>query len=72
MNYKINDQKVQEVVELKDLGIIIDNRLTFNKHTEKIALQAYKVLELITTAAKDFSNASTLVKLFTTLVVAMY
>ncbi|CAG5084197.1 Protein of unknown function [Cotesia congregata] len=36
-----------KVSDVKDLGILIDNKLTFEKHIDKISLQAFKVNSLV-------------------------
>lgn len=68
MNYTLNDQVLHEVSDIKDLGIIIDNKLVFSKHVEKITLQAFKVLGLITRTCRDFSSAMSIVTLYSALV----
>lgn len=40
--YFLGDQRVQEVSGIKDLGIVVDNKLTFAKHVDKVTLQAFK------------------------------
>ncbi|CAD6222047.1 GSCOCG00005308001-RA-CDS, partial [Cotesia congregata] len=54
--------------DVKDLGILIDNKLTFEKHIDKISLQAFKVLELITRTGRDFLNPYSLLSLYRSLV----
>ena len=39
--------KLEESTEEKDLGVIIDNKLTFRKHCEKIATTANKLLGIL-------------------------
>lgn len=67
-DYKLNNQQIQEVEEIKDLGITIDNKLTFNKHIERITLKAYRILGLITRTGRDFSNTYSLISLFSAMV----
>lgn len=67
-NYKLNGQTIAEVEDIKDLGIIVDSSLTFHKHIEKISMQAYKVLGLITRTCRDFKNINALKSLFSALV----
>lgn len=67
-DYRLNGVRLQEVDKIKDLGITIDNKLTFDSHVNKITLQAYKIMGLITRTGRDFSSAYPLVRLFLALV----
>ncbi|XP_018801336.1 PREDICTED: uncharacterized protein LOC108976582 [Bactrocera latifrons] len=62
-SYKLNGHNLQEVPDIKDLGIIIDS-----KHIDKITLEAFKDLGLITRTGKDFRNPYTLICLYRQLV----
>lgn len=45
--YKMNGQKLQNVEDEKDLGVVIDNELKFHKHTSAVAKKANSKLGLI-------------------------
>lgn len=70
-NYKLNGQIIVEVEDIKDLGIIVDNKLTFHQHIGKISIQAYKVLRLITRTCRVFKNTNPLTSLFFALVLGV-
>lgn len=67
-NYILNGYHLQEVTDIKDLGIQVDNKLTFVKHVDKVIQQAFKVLGLIIRAGKDFSSPLSMVCLYRSLV----
>lgn len=67
-NYNLGGQLLPKPTIIKDLGVLIDTKLDFNSHIDKIVSQATKVLGYIIRAGKDFKNAFTLVRLFNALV----
>lgn len=66
VSYNLNNEIIKKADNVKDLGIIID-KLMFNKHIDKITLQAFKVLGYITRNSKDFSNSNSLLRLSSSL-----
>lgn len=46
-NYCINGESVERVTEIKDLGVIIDNTLSWNKHVNTTVAKANQALGLI-------------------------
>lgn len=68
VNYNIGGQLLPIPTSIKDLGVLIDTKLNFNCHVDKIVSQAFKVLGYIIRAGNDFNNAYTLVHLFNALV----
>uniref|UniRef100_A0A0K8WLI3 RNA-directed DNA polymerase from mobile element jockey n=1 Tax=Bactrocera latifrons TaxID=174628 RepID=A0A0K8WLI3_BACLA len=67
-NYMLNNKVISEVEDIKDLGIIIDSKLTFTKHISKITLQAHKMLGFITRTCRDFADPRSLLNLYYSLV----
>ena len=45
--YKMNDNILESKLELKDLGAIVDNYLTFSNHIAEIVNKANQIMELI-------------------------
>ena len=45
--YKMNDNILESKLELKDLGAIVDNHLTFSNHIAEIVNKANQIMELI-------------------------
>jgi hypothetical protein len=46
-NYVVNNESLERVNEMRDLGVIIDNTLSWNSHIKEIVSSAYRVLYLI-------------------------
>ncbi|XP_036227319.2 probable RNA-directed DNA polymerase from transposon X-element [Bactrocera oleae] len=67
-SYKLDRLEIAEVENIKDLGIIVDNKLTFSHHADKITSKAFKALGFILRRGKDFKNPWTLIRLFKSLV----
>lgn len=66
--YKLKDQEIIEVDEIKDLGIIVDNKLSFSKHIDRITSKGFKTLGFILRNSKDFNNPYSVTRLFQSLV----
>ena len=67
-SYHIRNQQLEKVSEIKDLGIIIDDKLKFTKHIDMVIRKAKKVLGCITRIGQDFVKLETLMQLYTSLV----
>ena len=66
--YKINDVNLVNVNIIKDLGVLVDNKLRFVEHVELTVNKAYRMLGLICRIAKEFNNVETIKYLYSTLV----
>lgn len=66
--YKINNEPIRRVTELRDLGVFLDEKLLFKSHIEKIVDKSYKMLGFVLRVSKDFKKPSTLVMLYNSLV----
>ncbi len=66
--YKIDSQIIDRVSHFTDLGVIIDRKLVFNAHIDKICLKANKMLGFLMRIGKEFKDISVLIQLFYTLV----
>lgn len=67
-SYFINDQKLQNVEKVKDLGVIIDPKLNFDTHILTTVSKCLKLLGFVIRNSKDFKHPETKIKLFETLV----
>ena len=67
-DYILNDQKLEKISEIKDLGVIVDNRLTFDSHLNYVKNKALKRLNYIIKSTTSLKNPYTLRKLYITLV----
>ena len=64
----MNDTVLEEVKEIKDLGILTDCSLSWNSHTDMITAKANRMLGLIKRTCKDLKDTATLKTLFCSLV----
>jgi Reverse transcriptase (RNA-dependent DNA polymerase) len=66
--YCIGEHELDRVNEIKDLGVILDNRMTFNNHIETIITKSARMLGFIKRISKEFKDYYTLKTLFVSLV----
>lgn len=66
--YKLNAETLQEVHEIRDLGVIIDSKLKFKAHIDAIVAKSAKMLGFLKRNAKGFLSNRTKVILFNSLV----
>jgi hypothetical protein len=52
------------VLSIRDLGITLDSKLSFNEHIDNIVARAYKKLGMVLRLSKPFKNAFTLKVLY--------
>ena len=56
-NYVINGIEIKRVNHIKDLGVILDDKLTFNLHIDHIVSRSFKQLGFILHICKPFKTA---------------
>lgn len=66
--YHINNNKLQDVQQIKDLGVILDSKMTFEYHIDHIVRKALKNLGFIIRTTKDFSSVKSCIILYNSLV----
>jgi hypothetical protein len=66
--YALDNTPIARVNSIKDLGVIFDDKLTFNEHIQSLAKESYKRLGFIIRNAKDFRDPKVVQLLYTTLV----
>ena len=66
--YSLNDSPLEIVNEFKDLGVIFDHTLKFDKHIDYIVAKANRMLGFIMRTASEFRNPQTIRTLYMTLV----
>lgn len=59
-SYNLDGTSLEEVSEMRDLGVILDKHLTFNKHIDKIVKKSFAMLGFVWRNCKDFRNVSAL------------
>lgn len=67
-SYLLNESKLQIKTVVKDLGILIDSKLSFNYHFDVTLSKANKVFRYIKRYGRDFLDIRTLKTLFVSLV----
>jgi hypothetical protein len=66
--YSLNNQQLNRVDKIRDLGVIIDNKLTFHDHIDTIVQRAYKQLGFLLRVCKPFQHVMTYMILYYSLV----
>lgn len=66
--YSIDQQELTELTQIRDLGVILDSRLTFGPHIDHCLDLANKSLGFIMRSSKSLKNPLTILKLFSSLV----
>lgn len=66
--YKIHDDELQRVSTKKDLGVIMDDKLSFSAHVEAITKKSYRMLGFIFRCGKYFNGQKSMMLLFNALV----
>lgn len=66
--YSIGDVQLDRVSVKKDLGVTIDDKLSFNQHVDDITRKAYKLLGFVFRCGKYFSCQSSMRILYSSLV----
>lgn len=66
--FNIGDNVVQKVTTIKDLGVTLDVKLSFEAHIDNIVNKAFKMLGFILRSTKDFKDLKCVMILYFTLV----
>lgn len=66
--YRICDNSLLRVEEMKDLGVIFDVKLTFNAHLDAVISKAYSMLGFMIRLCTDFDDPYTLKTLYCSIV----
>lgn len=66
--YKMGSTQLSEVAEIRDLGLIMNNKLDYNEHISRIIQKASKTLGFISRMSVGFRDPFTLIALDNTLV----
>ena len=66
--YSINHVPLIRAHSVKDLGIIFDDKLSFDLHLKHITSKAYQALGFLMHRSKEFRNTNTFIYLYTALV----
>jgi hypothetical protein len=63
-DYSIDNTVLGRVNEFRDLGVILDTKLTFNTHVAKIVSKAYSMLGFAKRICADFKNTKALTSIY--------
>ena len=66
--YHINNTDLSQVSVIKDLGVYLDNKLTFTEHCNIVIDRANRMLGFIKRGSRDFKNIFAVKTLYTSLV----
>jgi hypothetical protein len=66
--YNINGSPIVKTDEIRDLGVILDRKLTFVPHIESISKKAHRMLGFVIRNTKVFKNNETKILLYNSLV----
>lgn len=67
-NYNLGNSALERVSSTRDLGVVVDNKLTFNKHIDEVVKASLKTLGFIIRSTKDFVNLESLITLYNSLI----
>lgn len=67
-SYKIDGVAIEEVLTIRDLGVVLDSKLTFKPHIEQIVNKSFKMLGFIWRNCKQFKNIAAFKILYNSLV----
>lgn len=66
-SYNINGELLPRVVEVNDLGVNFDSKLSFSSHIQVITRRALRSLGVVCRVSKEFKEPNSLLKLYTTI-----
>lgn len=58
--YAIDEQQLERIYEVRDLGVLFDVQLTFKRHAEYVVAKAYSMLGFIKRVCKEFNDVRAL------------
>lgn len=70
-NFNIGNNMIQKVTTIKDLGVSLDSKLSFETHIDNIVNKAFKMLGFMLRITQDFRNLKCIMILYFTLVRSM-
>jgi len=63
-NYKIGDENLERVFQIRDLGVILDTKLDFKAHIEYVTSKAYAMLGFIKRICHEFRSVKALKSIY--------
>jgi hypothetical protein len=68
MHYSLNGQNLERVSVIRDLGVLMDSKLTFSVHADVTVSKARQMLGFIMRVGRDFRDPYALKSLYVSLV----
>ena len=68
VSYYIDDNVIESVSSIKDLGVFFDSKMSFNVHIDSVVSRANKLLGFVNRMTKSFSSIRCVLVLYTSLV----
>lgn len=65
--YNINNELLPRVLEVNDLGVTFDSKLSFSPHIQVITRKALRSLGAVCRVSREFKEPNSLLKLYTTI-----
>lgn len=69
--YKVSDHPIVRNSSIRDLGVMLDAKLTFNEHIDQVKTKSLRTLGTILRNNLGFTNPQTFIHLFRTLVIPL-
>lgn len=66
--YSLDNSTLTSVESIRDLGVIIDKKLTFNGHIDELVQATLRTLGFIYRSTKDFTKTESLITLYNSLI----
>jgi hypothetical protein len=66
--YSINNEQLDAKTEIRDLGVILDSKMLFKSHINRVIEKSFKQLNFILRVSKPFNNVNTMKTLYFTYV----
>ncbi|KAG6460079.1 hypothetical protein O3G_MSEX011756 [Manduca sexta] len=66
--YKVGEEPMQRVSQVRDLGVLVSTELSFREHIRNICKKAYRNLGLVLRQSQGFTNITTIKVLYDALV----
>lgn len=67
-NYTMENSELERATQIKDLGVIFDDRMSFTDHINSLVRECFQKVGLILRMGRNFRQAQTYMTLFNTLV----
>ena len=67
-DYSLDNNTLTSVESIRDLGVIIDKKLTFSEHIDEVVQATLTILEFLFSSTKDFTKTESFITLYNSLI----